>query len=136
MFKWYARIMRAWEAKVETMARRVWEQLPPAPPRRPKRAPYDIHEVYELIPLHIPNHRALRKARERINGGTFTKADWRRLLVRDKQCLCCGAIEDLTADHVIPIVKGGKNHFANMQVLCRSCNSSKGVKVIDYRKRG
>ena len=33
---------------------------------------------------------------------------------------------DLTADHIVPQSEGGA--FGEMQVLCRSCNSSRGAK--------
>jgi 5-methylcytosine-specific restriction endonuclease McrA len=51
-----------------------------------------------------------------------------------KKCLCCGSENKLSLDHVIPIQKGGKDEIENLQPLCKSCNSSKGIKVIDYRK--
>lgn len=44
------------------------------------------------------------------------------------QCVKCGG-NDLTIDHIIPIAKGGTNADNNLQTLCRSCNSKKGVKV-------
>lgn len=50
------------------------------------------------------------------------------------ECLCCGTTLDLTIDHVLPLSLGGTNTLGNYQVLCRSCNSSKGTKVIDYRR--
>jgi hypothetical protein len=33
-------------------------------------------------------------------------------------------------DHIIPISKGGKTEPLNLQVLCRSCNLSKGDKIL------
>lgn len=50
-------------------------------------------------------------------------------------CVCCGAKGRLTVDHVIPLCLGGSNTIDNIQPLCRSCNPSKGIKIIDYRTR-
>lgn len=51
------------------------------------------------------------------------------------KCLCCGSYDDICIDHVVPLSLGGFNRVDNMQPLCRSCNSKKGVKTIDYRKQ-
>ena len=53
----------------------------------------------------------------------------------DNTCLCCGKKKKLTADHVVPLSKGGSDSIDNIQPLCQSCNSSKGIKDIDYRSR-
>ncbi|MFP3986934.1 HNH endonuclease [Streptomyces sp. E11-3] len=44
-------------------------------------------------------------------------------------CVHCGAAEDLTLDHVYPWSLGGPDTEANLRVLCRPCNSSKGDRV-------
>jgi len=52
------------------------------------------------------------------------------------ECLCCGKNNVvLSMDHVVPLSVDGKNLISNIQPLCVSCNSSKGVKVIDYRTK-
>lgn len=59
-----------------------------------------------------------------------------RKLIFDKYgnvCLCCGSINNLTIDHIVPIYHKGLNEIDNLQPLCGSCNSSKGTKIIDYR---
>jgi hypothetical protein len=49
------------------------------------------------------------------------------------KCLKCGSTKNLTLDHIVPVHKGGVNRLGNLQTLCRKCNSSKSIKIIDYR---
>jgi 5-methylcytosine-specific restriction endonuclease McrA len=90
-------------------------------------------------------YRATRREETRINAnntrarkcgarGVFTIAEWRALCAWfNGACLCCGATEKLTIDHVVPLSKGGLNTTANIQILCIHCNKRKQSKVIDYR---
>lgn len=55
----------------------------------------------------------------------------RAALLAYGKCADCGSCEDLTVDHVIPLVKGGTNAPINLRVLCRRCNSQKGT--TEYR---
>lgn len=67
--------------------------------------------------------------------GKFTASEWRSLCDKyDNRCLSCGEQKELTVDHVVSIKDGGSNTIDNLQPLCRSCNSRKGAKFIDYRK--
>lgn len=75
-----------------------------------------------------------RRARLKGAPGSHTASEWQAL--RDwfgGVCLRCGSQDDLTADHVMPLVKGGSNSIDNLQPLCRSCNSTKHDKSVDYR---
>lgn len=45
-------------------------------------------------------------------------------------CLSCGSTVDLTIDHIHPVSLGGSDDPVNLQTLCRSCNCSKGAKVL------
>lgn len=53
------------------------------------------------------------------------------------RCALCGATNKdrpLDVDHIKPRSKGGKNEYANLQVLCSRCNRAKGNKEdTDYR---
>gem|GEM_PF-3795546 len=40
-------------------------------------------------------------------------------------CVYCGSIENLTKDHIMPIIKGGTQDPKNLIRACKSCNSSK-----------
>lgn len=41
------------------------------------------------------------------------------------RCVDCGAVIDLTIDHVIPVSRGGTRARRNLQTLCRPCNEAK-----------
>lgn len=45
-------------------------------------------------------------------------------------CQYCGDVNDLTCDHITPLVRGGSNDLDNLTTACRSCNSSKGDKSL------
>ncbi len=71
------------------------------------------------------------------NGGNLNVKEW--LLIKKKygnKCLACGVSEEkvaITLDHIIPIIHGGRHSIDNVQPLCKSCNSKKATKIIDYR---
>jgi 5-methylcytosine-specific restriction endonuclease McrA len=44
-------------------------------------------------------------------------------------CTDCGTTQDLTADHIVPLSKGGTNTLDNYAVRCSTCNTSKGAAV-------
>ena len=68
-------------------------------------------------------------------GGNFTDNEWKQLCQKYScRCLACGEKKPLTVDHVIPLSKGGTNTIENIQPLCKSCNSKKNNKAVDYRK--
>lgn len=48
------------------------------------------------------------------------------------KCTNCGEtdITKLSLDHIHPKSKGGKGHVANLQTLCKRCNSLKGDRII------
>jgi 5-methylcytosine-specific restriction endonuclease McrA len=78
-----------------------------------------------------------RRAQKRTNGGVVTAKEWQSILDKyNHKCLACGKSDvKLTMDHVIPIKLGGPNTIDNIQPLCSTCNSRKGSKHIDYRKK-
>jgi 5-methylcytosine-specific restriction endonuclease McrA len=68
------------------------------------------------------------------SGEHFTGAQWEALVRRHAACLRCGTdYVSLTADHVVPLCKGGANDITNIQPLCLRCNSQKGAAETDYR---
>jgi len=66
--------------------------------------------------------------------GSHTEVEWLALLkYYENQCLSCGSKENLSRDHIIPLSKRGSDYIENIQPLCRSCNSKKKDKEIDFR---
>lgn len=55
---------------------------------------------------------------------TITKRK-RLVIERDGKCAQCGSTENLTIDHIVPLVKGGTNAPLNLQTLCKKCNFKK-----------
>lgn len=52
---------------------------------------------------------------------------WRR----DKgECVKCSSRNKLEYEHIIPVIKGGSNTERNIELLCESCNRSKGSKIL------
>ena len=51
---------------------------------------------------------------------------WQRDLGK---CVQCGQSERLKFDHIIPFSKGGSSTERNIQLLCESCNRSKGASL-------
>lgn len=75
-----------------------------------------------------------RRARERGAEGAHTIQEWKAMVAWfGSVCLACGAHENLTRDHVVPLACGGGNAIDNLQPLCLSCNSAKSATIADYR---
>lgn len=48
------------------------------------------------------------------------------------RCQICGrSTDDLEIDHIIPISKGGKSTYSNLQTLCHRCNARKGSSIVN-----
>lgn len=116
--------------------RKSVEALPVPPVRQSPKAYKSIQIPPKSIVVTKPTvkkyHREL-KLKE--NGGSHTRREWIELCdYYHNICLRCKERKPLTKDHVIPIYHGGTDNIDNIQPLCKSCNSRKRTKIIDYRK--
>lgn len=51
---------------------------------------------------------------------------------RCRRCGVSGRFSQLEIDHIIPIAKGGKSTYDNLQTLCHRCNVEKGDSIENY----
>lgn len=101
-----------------------------------KRQTFNEKEIENAI-NRIQNKRGTYFADEgvwqsicRVERGKVSNRMRFALLQRDhERCRMCGSRRDLEIDHIIPIAKGGKSTYDNLQVLCHRCNVKKGSKI-------
>lgn len=61
---------------------------------------------------------------KRSRGGSWTRKA-KQHKANNVQCVKCGAIANLEADHIVPLHRGGTNDSCNLQSLCRQCHAIK-----------
>nr|WP_320049043.1 HNH endonuclease [uncultured Desulfuromonas sp.] len=75
--------------------------------------------------LDVPEEQ-LRK--ERAKARELRKTGWWKNRIAEGRCYYCGEPFDpkeLTLDHVVPLVRGGKSTKGNCVAACKECNSKK-----------
>jgi DNA modification methylase len=66
-----------------------------------------------------------------------TKSDIKKRLFKQQEGHCNGCntvfeIHHFEIDHIVPKSKGGGDYFENYQLLCSSCNRTKGARPMEY----
>lgn len=85
---------------------------------------------HSLAPTNRPKASAWQALREEVFNYQFYDADI------EPHCLYCKAEGvELVLDHLVPLSKGGSNHFINLFPACVPCNSSKGSKLYHEWRR-
>ena len=95
-----------------------------------------ILKAKETVELSFKRFFDLSYTRRRTEANYIISKSTIRLEVFErhgKECLKCGSSYRLSIDHIISVKNGGSNKLSNLQPLCKSCNSEKGAKNIDYR---
>ena len=94
---------------------------------------FNRNQVEELIERLNDKHGqrynddGIWKAIERVERGKVSYKMRFSIYDRDgNRCKKCKRrTNDLEIDHIIPIAKGGKSEYSNLQTLCRRCNKNK-----------
>jgi 5-methylcytosine-specific restriction endonuclease McrA len=76
------------------------------------------------------NHK--RRAQIVASRGEATAATIRVLLT--EPCVYCDSMENIEIDHIVPLARGGTHTPENLAPACRSCNRSKGAKLLSEWK--
>lgn len=95
-------------------------------------------KLQNILYRNTPKGKAVRrlinsKRRKGTNGFKVSANSLKDLMEKYPYCLNCGDTNRLEVDHIIPLSKGGLHVIENMQILCKICNTKKGVKVHDFR---
>jgi 5-methylcytosine-specific restriction endonuclease McrA len=141
--------LEAARAKERLIARRVYES------RKPQVAAWRAANIERLrayvrarFAVATEEQRAKKRAYVRNrraklagNGGEHTGPQILDLLIRQRhKCPFCSANlrRGYHVDHIMPIHLGGSNDIGNIQLLCATCNISKGHKhpIIWAQKKG
>ena len=87
-------------------------------------------EMNEGVPLFFFEAAEAVMPYEETKRGTITKSMRAQIYRRDNgSCVECGSKENLHYDHILPVAKGGSTIVENLQLLCQSCNLSKGASI-------
>lgn len=117
------------------------EPLSQAAGRRAMACPeHSAHHHRTMARLHrqSPQGRAKRNAAKTARRNDKRLLTIVRIIERDgTRCALCGfpcqidGDDPTTIDHTVPISKGGSNDLPNLQLAHRSCNISKGAKLLE-----
>jgi hypothetical protein len=69
-----------------------------------------------------------------VNARKSLPAEIRQLIIDrdDNTCVYCGEVSgEMHIDHIVPVSRGGSDDPDNLCVACRSCNLSKGAKLLE-----
>jgi len=67
-------------------------------------------------------------AREREKARELRKSPWWQEQLRNGVCHYCGQVfppDELTMDHLVPVVRGGRSSRGNVVPCCKECNNAK-----------
>lgn len=88
-----------------------------------------VKEYRKRHPESNKNFSQKRRAIAKGNG-TFFVSNKETKKMYESPCFYCGSTENITIDHVLPIMRGGTHGIGNLVPACRDCNFSKNKKTV------
>lgn len=79
----------------------------------------------EVMALKAMKRRAIKH-----QNGVYRISTKELIILYRSKCFYCSSIENIEADHIIPISRGGQHSIGNLAPACRKCNASKGSKTV------
>lgn len=142
--EWYAKNLEKARAQSAARSRKYTKKYPDrvrasSKKRYQKYAERLRQESKAYRQAHPERMKVYKNRRRALKRGqpSYTEREWLDLLdYYEGRCLACRTTEDITADHVIPLSKGGAGTIDNIQPLCRRCNCEKRTDTTDWRDDG
>lgn len=78
----------------------------------------------EFLPPVTPDEIKIEKQKAKI----LKKTSWWRNKIAKGKCFYCGRTfspKELTMDHLVPLIRGGKSTKSNIVPCCKECNNKK-----------
>jgi 5-methylcytosine-specific restriction endonuclease McrA len=96
----------------------------------------NVDRVRETSRQYCHNNLDKRRNREnarrakKLSNGVYEISKKEIKKIYSSPCFYCGSFNLIQADHVIPIIKGGRHSIGNLVPACAKCNRSKGTKLL------
>ena len=88
------------------------------------------HKEYRLANLERRrNHQHTRRVKK-LSNGVFKISPKELKKLYSSSCFYCSSTENIHADHLVPISRGGQHSIGNLLPACKKCNLSKGSKLL------
>ena len=71
--------------------------------------------------------------KEKMKARELRRTRWWREKLQKRLCEYCGKtfpLAELTMDHIVPLIRGGKSVKNNIAVCCKGCNNSKKYSLL------
>jgi 5-methylcytosine-specific restriction endonuclease McrA len=93
--------------------------------RKTKQSDGGLEQVEESFIISVSDAEVRR---ERDKARALRKTRWWKQRLASGVCHYCGrrfSPDELTMDHIVPIIRGGKTTKGNVAVVCKECNNKK-----------